>query len=69
GPGDFFGRKQSGLPEFKVADLVHDYRTLDTARKDAVTMLSGEAFWQGEEYKYLREMLEESGVLEGERFD
>ena len=26
GPGDFFGKKQSGLPEFKVADMVHDYR-------------------------------------------
>ena len=25
GPGDFFGKKQSGLPEFKVADMVHDY--------------------------------------------
>ena len=36
GPGDFFGKKQSGLPEFKVADLVHDYKALDVARKDAV---------------------------------
>lgn len=35
GPGDFFGKKQSGLPEFKVADMVHDYRALETARKDA----------------------------------
>ena len=25
GPGDFFGKKQSGLPEFKVADMVHDF--------------------------------------------
>ena len=36
GPGDLFGKKQSGLPEFKVADLVHDYRALEVARKDAV---------------------------------
>lgn len=35
GPGDFFGKKQSGLPDFKVADMVHDYRALETARKDA----------------------------------
>lgn len=69
GPGDFFGRKQSGLPDFKVADLVHDYRTLDTARKDATTMIETEAFWHEEEYKGLREMLEVSGVLQGERFD
>lgn len=69
GPGDFFGRKQSGLPDFKVADLVHDYRTLDTARKDATTMIETEAFWHDEEYKGLREMLEASGVLQGERFD
>ncbi|MFJ7667807.1 ATP-dependent DNA helicase RecG [Lysinibacillus sp. NPDC097195] len=69
GPGDFFGRKQSGLPEFKVADLVHDYRTLETARKDATDMIETDAFWHDETYRYLREMLEQSGVLQGDRFD
>ncbi|MCT6817952.1 MAG: ATP-dependent DNA helicase RecG, partial [Lysinibacillus fusiformis] len=69
GPGDFFGRKQSGLPDFKVADLVHDYRILETARKDATTMLETDDFWYGDDYRYLREMLEDSGVLQGERFD
>lgn len=69
GPGDFFGRKQSGLPDFKVADLVHDYRILETARKDATTMLETDDFWHGDDYRYLREVLENSGVLQGERFD
>ncbi|WP_217585642.1 ATP-dependent DNA helicase RecG [Lentibacillus saliphilus] len=39
GPGDFFGTKQSGMPEFKVADMVHDYRALETARVDAVEIV------------------------------
>nr|WP_206700722.1 ATP-dependent DNA helicase RecG [Lysinibacillus sphaericus] len=69
GPGDFFGRKQSGMPDFKVADLVHDYRILETARKDATDMIETDAFWHDDEYKYLREMLENSGVLQGNRFD
>lgn len=69
GPGDFFGRKQSGLPEFKMADLTHDYRALDTARKDAVELLELPDFWVSSEYKALREILEQSGVLDGERID
>ncbi len=44
GPGDFFGKKQSGLPEFKVADMVHDFRALETARNDAVMLLSKRNF-------------------------
>lgn len=69
GSGDFFGKRQSGVPEFKMADLVHDYRALETARQDAEKMLYDEAFWQDAEYEPLREKLVSSGVLEGNRID
>jgi ATP-dependent DNA helicase RecG len=35
GPGDFLGTKQSGLPEFKFANLVRDGRILTEAREEA----------------------------------
>lgn len=69
GPGDFFGRKQSGIPEFRMADLVHDYRALEAARKDAEELIASEAFWVSDETKCLRAMLEDSGILEGGRLD
>lgn len=69
GAGDFFGKKQSGLPEFKMADLVHDYRALDTARQDAERLLALEAFWTDDIYAPLRQHLEESGALSAERMD
>ncbi|WP_339249634.1 ATP-dependent DNA helicase RecG [Sporosarcina sp. FSL W8-0480] len=69
GAGDFFGKKQSGMPEFKMADLVHDYRALETARQDAEKMLSSDSFWTSSEYKILREDLEQSGALSQERMD
>ncbi|MED4226034.1 ATP-dependent DNA helicase RecG [Neobacillus cucumis] len=69
GPGDFFGKKQSGVPEFKVADMVHDYRALETARNDASMLISSDFFWTDPDYHYLREKIKESGVLEGEKLD
>lgn len=69
GPGDFFGKKQSGMPEFKVADMVHDYRTLEVARKDAAALIESKAFWLDPEYAVLRGILEGTGVLEGEKLD
>lgn len=69
GPGDFFGKKQSGVPEFKLADMVHDYRTLETARNDATLMIQSEEFWQSQAYAALREYLHKSDVLKGEKLD
>ncbi|MBS4193947.1 ATP-dependent DNA helicase RecG [Lederbergia citri] len=69
GPGDFFGKKQSGLPEFKVADMVHDYRALETARNDAIKLIELKEFWSSDEYAPMRKYLEESGALSGEKLD
>ena len=69
GPGDFFGKKQSGVPEFKVADMVHDFRALETARQDAAILVESTYFWKATEYQPLRDYLEETGVLEGEKLD
>lgn len=35
GPGEFLGTRQSGLPEFHVADIIHDHKILDLARSEA----------------------------------
>lgn len=69
GPGDFFGKKQSGLPEFKVADLVHDYRILEVARADAIELIESNGFWQDENYTFMRNALEETGILTDNQFD
>jgi ATP-dependent DNA helicase RecG len=39
GPGEFFGTRQHGLPEFHVADLTRDYEVLRVARADAFELL------------------------------
>lgn len=69
GPGDFFGKKQSGLPEFKLADLVHDYRALEVAREDAGHLIKSNSFWVDNDYEQLREYLMDQGVLEADKLD
>lgn len=41
GPGEFMGTRQSGLPDFRVADILRDGTILDEAR-DAAFRLAGE---------------------------
>jgi ATP-dependent DNA helicase RecG len=35
GPGEFFGTRQTGLPEFRVANLLRDRAALELAKKEA----------------------------------
>ncbi|MCE5096251.1 ATP-dependent DNA helicase RecG [Staphylococcus devriesei] len=59
GPGDFFGVKQSGLPDFMVANIVEDYRMLEVARDEAAELIqSGIFFTDG--YAHLRTFIEEN---------
>lgn len=39
GPGEFFGTKQSGVPELKMAHLIHDHALLQTARDTAFEII------------------------------
>ncbi|HEY7535937.1 MAG TPA: ATP-dependent DNA helicase RecG, partial [Thermodesulfobacteriota bacterium] len=39
GPGDFLGTKQSGLPEFRFANLIRDARILVEAREEAFRLV------------------------------
>jgi ATP-dependent DNA helicase RecG len=39
GHGDFFGVKQSGLPEFQFADIIRDTQIMNKAKQDAITVI------------------------------
>ncbi|MDI6891135.1 MAG: ATP-dependent DNA helicase RecG [Thermodesulfovibrionales bacterium] len=61
GPGEFFGTRQSGMPDLKIANIVRDARLLNKARREAFSLIdrdpdlkgfpllrkSLEAFWEG----------------------
>ncbi|MEW9676430.1 ATP-dependent DNA helicase RecG [Lentibacillus sp. L22] len=62
GPGDFFGKKQSGVPEFKVADMIHDYRALETARNDAQEIIEANLL-ERDTFSRLKAMLMQDDVF------
>jgi len=42
GPGEFFGTRQSGLPELRVANILRDAKLLEAAREEAWNLLSSD---------------------------
>ena len=53
GPGDFFGQRQHGLPQLKIADMTTDMEVLRQAQACAKELLAQNALEQPE-YKGLR---------------
>jgi len=54
GPGEFFGTRQSGLPEFRVADLIRDGAVLEEARQDAAAVVARDPRLLQPEHRALR---------------
>lgn len=69
GPGEFFGTKQSGMPEFRLANLLNDFEVLEQARDDAAALTSKEAFWSSPTYAPLRDYLAREARLREEPLD
>lgn len=69
GPGDFFGTKQSGMPDFKLADMAADFAVLEAAREDAAELAAEDGFWTEEEYAPLRAILAKDPIFQGSQLD
>ncbi|MFW5996235.1 MAG: ATP-dependent DNA helicase RecG [Halanaerobiaceae bacterium] len=57
GPGEFFGTKQHGIPDLKIASIIRDRDTVVTARREAEKVLN-KTGWR-HKYPALVERLEE----------
>ncbi len=41
GPGEFFGTRQAGIPNFRVANLIRDAKLLEAAKREAAAVIAG----------------------------
>ncbi len=57
GPGQFFGTRQHGLPEFKLTDLSKEMELLQQAKDDAIAILQEDPHLRREEHRHLREAM------------
>jgi ATP-dependent DNA helicase RecG len=66
GPGEFLGTRQSGMPDFRVANIVRDSRILEIAREEAETWLAKDPDLTAPSSRRLRAILEDrwAGRLE-----
>jgi ATP-dependent DNA helicase RecG len=55
GPGEFFGTKQSGIPDLKIANIIRDIEILETARREAFELADADPSLS--HYSMLKEIL------------
>jgi ATP-dependent DNA helicase RecG len=57
GPGEFFGTRQHGLPEFKLADVTSEMELLQQAKDDALLLLNEDPRLTAPAHQHLRAAL------------
>lgn len=57
GPGEFYGTKQSGMPELTIADIFRDIPILEIARKEAFAIIEKDPGLSNESFAGLRKDL------------
>lgn len=65
GPGDFFGTRQHGIPELKIANLYKDMEVLKKAQEAAEILIRDDRLLEAEENRLLGQAVSEkfSGVM------
>ena len=58
GPGEFFGTRQSGVPNFKIADIIHDTSLLEAAKKEAELLVKADPALNAPMHQLLKLMLQ-----------
>ena len=64
GPGEFLGIRQSGLPEFKLADLVRDVGILQAARQAAFEVVAEDLRLELAKNRVFAEVIRRKGGIE-----
>ena len=59
GPGEFIGVRQSGIPDFRVANIIRDARILNEAREEAFELVRKDPFLQDTQNFFLKEVLKQ----------
>jgi ATP-dependent DNA helicase RecG len=58
GPGEFFGTRQHGMPELRIANISSDMKLLEIAREEAFSILSQRPGLAEPKYKNLKMLLQ-----------
>ncbi len=58
GPGEFFGTRQSGVPNFKIANIIHDATLLETAKQEAELLVKADRELNAPTHQLLKQMLQ-----------